>query len=358
MIPILATRNKIIITLVTAIAVIMIWLATKFAKTEQYTNDAYIRADISQISPRIAGVISDVKVTDYQRVKKGELLAVIDQQEFKIAVKQARAAVHSASAKLADATAHLTRQHSVIAEAQAKVHSAQAELDFARQEQARYQRLAHTGAGSMQDAQRANTHIRIASAKLAQEQATLDATRDMLAVLQAQQAEAEAAKLSAQTVQSLAELNLSYTCITAPNDGVVGQKRVRVGEFVRPGTALLAIVPLEQAYIIANFQETQIRQVVAGQPVSIRLDTFSGITMKGFVDSIAPASGVSFAAIAPDNATGNFTKVTQRIPVKIVLDRQHTPRELLNALRIGMSAEVGINTSVKPSGWNLIAAHQ
>jgi membrane fusion protein (multidrug efflux system) len=142
----------------------------------------------------------------------------------------------------------------------------------------------------------------------------------------------------------MAELNLSYTRITAPIAGVVGKKSLRVGEFVKPGDVLLAIVPQDKLYIIANYQETQLENIAHGQEVDIHIDTFPGQTLKGLVDSIAPASCVSFAAVAPENATGNFTKIVQRIPVKIVFDINNEHETLLNALRVGMSVDVSINT--------------
>nr|WP_313245900.1 HlyD family secretion protein [Serratia bockelmannii] len=336
--------NKKVAVAVLAVAVITLGLLiNKFfiKETQQNTNDAYIRADISRISPQIAGEIAQVLVRDNQWVKQGELLAVIDPREFNVALAQATAQEQSARARQDDARANLTRQSALIAAAQAE---RQAELAFARQEQNRYQRMASSGAGSQQAAQQATTRVHTLSANVAQAEATLKAARNMEQVLQAKLADSDAELMLAQAKKAMAELNLSYTRITAPIGGVIGKNSLRVGEFVKPGDALLAIVPQDKLYIIANYQETQLENIAHGQSVDIHIDTFPGQTLKGQVDSIAPASGVSFAAVAPENATGNFTKIVQRIPVKIVFDINKEHAALLSALRVGMSADVSINT--------------
>ncbi|HGM7840071.1 TPA: HlyD family secretion protein [Serratia marcescens] len=339
--------NKKVAVAVLAVTVITLGLLiNKFLikETQQNTNDAYIRADISRISPQIAGEIAQVLVRDNQWVKQGELLAVIDPREFNVALAQATAQEQSARARQDDARANLTRQSALIAAALAERQAAQAELTFARQEQNRYQRMASSGAGSQQAAQQATTRVHTLSANVAQAEATLKAARNMEQVLQAKLADSDAELMLAQAKKAMAELNLSYTRITAPIGGVVGKKSLRVGEFVKPGDALLAIVPQDKLYIIANYQETQLEKIAHGQSVDIHIDTFPGQTLKGQVDSIAPASGVSFAAVAPENATGNFTKIVQRIPVKIVFDINKEHAALLSALRVGMSADVSINT--------------
>lgn len=339
--------NKKVAVAVLAVAVITLGLLiNKFfiKETQQNTNDAYIRADISRISPQIAGEIAQVLVRDNQWVKQGELLAVIDPREFNVALAQATAQEQSARARQDDARANLTRQSALIAAAQAERQAAQAELAFARQEQNRYQRMASSGAGSQQAAQQATTRVHTLSANVAQAEAMLKAARNMEQVLQAKLADSDAELMLAQAKKAMAELNLSYTRITAPIGGVIGKNSLRVGEFVKPGDALLAIVPQDKLYIIANYQETQLENIAHGQSVDIHIDTFPGQTLKGQVDSIAPASGVSFAAVAPENATGNFTKIVQRIPVKIVFDINKEHAALLSALRVGMSADVSINT--------------
>ncbi|HEC8327704.1 TPA: HlyD family secretion protein [Providencia rettgeri] len=321
-------------------------LINKFAikKTMQNTNDAYIRADISRISPQISGVVTQVLVQDNQWVKEGELLAEIDPREFTVALSQAIAQENSARARQDDAKANLVRQYALISAAQAQLQSAQAELQFAHQEKTRYHKMATTGAGSQQAAQQATTRVQTMTASVAQAEASLKAAKNMLQVLQAKQSDSDAELTLAQAKKEMAKLNLSYTRITAPIAGVVGKKSLRVGEFVKPGDALMAIVPQDKLYIIANYQETQLQNITQGQTVDISIDTFPGQTLKGYVDSIAPASGASFSPVAPENATGNFTKIVQRIPVKITFDINKESAATMNALRVGMSADVSINT--------------
>lgn len=321
-------------------------LINKFAikKTMQNTNDAYIRADISRISPQISGVVTQVLVQDNQWVKEGELLAEIDPREFTVALSQAIAQENSARARQNDARANLVRQYALISAAQAQLQSAQAELQFAHQEKTRYHKMATTGAGSQQAAQQATTRVQTMTASVAQAEASLKAAKNMLQVLQAKQSDSDAELTLAQAKKEMAKLNLSYTRITAPIAGVVGKKSLRVGEFVKPGDALMAIVPQDKLYIIANYQETQLQNITQGQTVDISIDTFPGQTLKGYVDSIAPASGASFSPVAPENATGNFTKIVQRIPVKITFDINKESAATMNALRVGMSADVSINT--------------
>ncbi|EPL9569643.1 HlyD family secretion protein [Providencia rettgeri] len=321
-------------------------LINKFAikKTMQNTNDAYIRADISRISPQISGVVTQVLVQDNQWVKEGELLAEIDPREFTVALAQATAQESSARARQDDAKAQLSRQYALISAAQAQLHSAQAELQFAHQEKKRYHKMATTGAGSQQAAQQATTRVQTMTASVAQAEASLKAAKNMLQVLQAKQSDSDAELTLAQAKKDMAKLNLSYTRITAPIGGVVGKKSLRVGEFVKPGDALMAIVPQDKLYIIANYQETQLQNITHGQAVDISIDTFPGQTLKGYVDSISPASGASFSPVAPENATGNFTKIVQRIPVKIIFDINKESAATMGALRVGMSADVSINT--------------
>ena len=294
----------------------------------QSTDDAYVHADFTLVAPKVAGFVQDVLVEDNQPVKAGQLLARLDDRDFRTALAAAEADVLGAEANLANAEANLQRQQALIEQARAKVRAEQAELVFARHEQSRYQTLASKGAGSLQNAQQAQSRIDTASARLAEGQAAVDATRKQVSVLEARVGQAR--------------LDLSYCELRAPFDGQVGRRQLRVGAYVTPGSALLAVVPLQQAYVVGNFQETQLTHVSPGQAVEIRVDTFPGEVLRGHVDSIAPATGLSFAPIAPDNATGNFTKVVQRIPVKIVLE----PRQAMaGKLRVGMSVEARIDTA-------------
>jgi membrane fusion protein (multidrug efflux system) len=247
----------------------------------------------------------------------------------------------ASTAKITNLGAQLQLQQSLIAEAQAQLASAEAAASFAAQDQKRYADLAHTGAGSVQQAQQTQSLLQQRAADLQRARATLNSTQQQVDVLQSAEAEAQAALQHAQAVEQQARLNLSYATITAPADGSVGARTLRVGQYVQAGTQLMAIVPLHSVYVVANYKETQLTDVRPGQPAEIAVDTFPGQTVHGVVDSLAPASGQQFALLPPDNATGNFTKVVQRIPVKIVL---HDNRVLAGALRPGMSVEPTIDT--------------
>ncbi|MHC6224104.1 HlyD family secretion protein [Pseudomonas sp. X10] len=307
----------------------------------QTTNDAYVTADYTVVAPKVAGFIKEVLVEDNQQVKAGQLLALIDERDYQAALAAAEAQLLVAKAQSEDARATLERQASVIAQAQAAVNAAQAEMAFANHEVTRYSRLAEQGAGTVQNAQQARSRVDQAKARLANTQAALLAARKQVDILNAQVASADGQFKRAEADLERARLDLSYTRITAPVDGMVGERALRVGAYVNPGARLLSVVPLARAYVVGNFQETQLTHVQPGQPVSISVDTFSGETLNGHVESIAPATGVTFAAVKPDNATGNFTKVVQRIPVKIVFDAD---QPLLERLRVGMSVEATIDT--------------
>ncbi|WP_313049303.1 HlyD family secretion protein [Pseudomonas soli] len=307
----------------------------------QRTNDAYVTADYTVVAPKVAGFIKEVLVEDNQQVSAGQLLATIDPRDYQAALDAAQAQLLVARAQSLDARATLERQASLIAQAEAAVKAAQAEAAFADHEVTRYSRLAEQGAGTVQNAQQARSGVDQARARLANSQAALLATRKQVDILSAQVASADGQLKRAEAGLEKARLDLSYTRITAPVDGMVGERALRIGAYVNPGARLLSVVPLERAYIVGNFQETQLTHVQPGQPVSISVDTFSGEQLHGRVESIAPATGVTFAAVKPDNATGNFTKVVQRIPVKIVFD---DGQPLLARLRVGMSVEATIDT--------------
>ena len=307
----------------------------------QSTNDAYVVADYSIVAPKVAGFISQVLVEDNQPVKTGQLLALIDDRDLRTALAASQAEVLAASAQLEQSRAVLQRQASVISQAEATLAATKAEVTFAEQEQARYSHLAGMGAGTVQNAQQARNRIDTARARQTSAVASVAADRKQVDILTAQQHAAEAGLKRAQAAHDQAQLQLSYTRIVAPVDGVVGERAVRVGNYVNPGSRLLSVVPLSQAYVVGNFQETQLTNVTPGQRVEIRIDTFPGEPLRGRVQSIAPATGVTFAAIKPDNATGNFTKVVQRLPVRIVLDAD---QPLARKLWVGLSVEAIIDT--------------
>jgi membrane fusion protein (multidrug efflux system) len=338
-------KQKLAVAIAAALAVgVLVYLALPgvFGKrTQQNTNDAFVSADYTLVVPRVAGFIKEVLVEDNQQVKAGQLLALIDDRDLRASAEAADAQTLVARAQLQNAKATLERQTSVIAQAQASVVSAKAEMAFAQQELNRYNHLAGVGAGTVQNAQQARTRIDQATAHLDTATAKLAAERKQVDILTAQRDAAEGSLKHAQAALEIASFELSYTRITAPQDGMIGERAVRVGAYVTPGSKLLAVVPLQQAYVVANFQETQLTDVQPGQEVQVRVDSLGGEALSGRVESIAPATGVTFAAVKPDNATGNFTKVVQRIPVKIMLE---PGQPLAERLRVGMSVEASIDT--------------
>jgi len=303
------------------------------------TDDAYVKADNTTIAPKVSGYLAEVLVGDNERVKAGQVLARIDDRDFKVALDQAKADVAAAQATVASKQAQLEVQQAVIEAAKATVEVDNANKTFTRQENKRYTDLAATGFGSVQNAQNAQARDASAEATIQRDTANLASALKHVDLLRAELGQAVAASARAAALQRQAELNLGYTTITAPIDGVVGNRTLRTGQFVQAGTQLMSLVPASGAYVIANFKETQLTDVHEGQAVEIAVDMFPGKKVHGHVDSLAPASGQEFALLPPDNATGNFTKVVQRIPVKIALEGG-APIEL----RPGMSVIPTIET--------------
>jgi membrane fusion protein (multidrug efflux system) len=307
------------------------------------TADAYVMVHYATIAPRISGQVATVLVDDNYIVKTGQVLATLDPSDNETAVAAAAAAVARDRSQFDQIDATVSRQPSIVEEQRAAVASARAKLAFAQSDARRYGNLATTGAGTMREHQEADSTLAQGQASLDGAEASLDAARRQLDVLKAQRSAAEATVKADEAQLEQARLNLSYTQIRAPIDGVVGERSVQAGNYVSPGTTLMTVVPLDQVYIEANYREVQLLHVRSGQPVTIHLDAYD-IDLKGTVDSVPPASGVAFAPIAPNNATGNFTKIVQRLPVKIVV----TPGQpLAKLLRVGLSVETTIHTGLE-----------
>jgi membrane fusion protein, multidrug efflux system len=305
------------------------------------TDDAYVQADSTILASRISGYVSAVQVDDNQQVKAGQILARIDDRDYRAALDQARGNVQAAKAEVTDLQAQLAQQDAVIARARATVAASQAALDIARINRTRAEKMAGIGFGSQQQSQEADARAREEVAGLERDRAALATAERSVDVLRAKVDQARALYQRAQAMERRAELNVEYTTITAPIDGVVGARMLRVGQYVQAGTQLLAIVPLREIYVVANFKETQLTLARSGQNVRLRVDTFPGMDLHGYVDNLAPATGLEFSLLPPDNATGNFTKIVQRVPVKIRLDPD---QPLMGQLRPGMSVEAYIDT--------------
>jgi membrane fusion protein, multidrug efflux system len=313
------------------------WVNGRYLET---TDDAYVKADSTIIAPKVSGYIAKVLVSDNEKVISGQVLAKIDDRDFKAALDQARADVAAAEASVRNLDAQLELQQPIIEQSTADVAAADANLKFAQEERARYDDLMKSGSGTIQRAQQTDAALRASNAQLQHARSGLVAAQRKVDVLTTQRAQATALLEHARAVAEQATLNLSYTEITAPVDGSVGARSLRVGQFVQAGTQLMAVVPLDAVYVVANFKETQLTHVRAGQPVELHVDSFRNQTLRGHVDSLSPASGLEFALLPPDNATGNFTKIVQRVPVKIVLD----DHSLTGLLRPGMSAVPTVDT--------------
>jgi membrane fusion protein (multidrug efflux system) len=309
------------------------------------TDDAYVQADNTLIAPRVAGYISAVLVTDNQPVKTGQVLARIDDRDYQTALRQAIADRETAESEIRSIDAQLQLQNSMIDQAASQVTAADAALRFAQEDHTRYDTLSKTGAGTTQAAQQSESLLVQRGAGMLQARAALVAARQQVDVLQAARVKAQAQLAHYRASEEQARLNLGYTTITAPEDGTIGARTLRVGQYVQAGTQLMAVVPLDAVYIIANYKETQLTHVRPGQPVEVSVDTFPDARIHGHVDSVSPATGLQFALLPPDNATGNFTKIVQRLPVKIVLDRDAGGHEAgADILRPGMSVEPTIDT--------------
>jgi membrane fusion protein, multidrug efflux system len=307
----------------------------------QSTNDAYIKSDMTRLSSRVAGEVLVVAVDDFQRVKAGDLLVQIDPADYQAQVALAEAGVAAAQAAFDNLANQIELQYATIAQAEAQQVSAVAQEVETREEQERQQSLTQTEAGTRQKLEQAVAAYARAQADVRASRAVIAAQRHQLEVLSGTKKQRAADIEAAKATLAAAKLKLGYTRITAPFDGVVGDRQVQPSDYVNIGSNLINVVPLPNVYIIANYKETQLTRVRPGQSVDVTVDSFPNERLHGRVERISPASGSQFALLPPDNATGNFTKVVQRVPVRIVLDKG---QPLLERLLPGMSVVTQIHT--------------
>jgi membrane fusion protein (multidrug efflux system) len=307
----------------------------------QSTDDAYVQSDISVISPKVEGYIKEVRVADNQRVAAGEVLFVIDDRDFAARVAQAEAAVASAEASVATYNSRLKLQQAMIAQAEAEVASAEADLGRAQRDYKRYSDLMSSDFASRQRYETADADNRKAAAATAKSRAAQTAAQNQLEVLGAQQHEEQARLQQARANLQLAQNDLANTVIRAPISGVAGNRAGQTGQYVKAGTQLLSLVPLPQVYVTANFKETQLTRMHPGQRAEIAVDAYPDRRLAGHIESFAPASGAQFSLLPPDNATGNFTKIVQRVPVRIAVPAEGP---LAALLRPGLSVTVTVDT--------------
>jgi membrane fusion protein, multidrug efflux system len=318
------------------------WNRWTGAARYETTDDAFISGDVTPLAAKVSGYIKSVPVNDFQTVKKGDLIVEIDASDYNAALVQAQANVSAAQSNLANLANQKDVQRSLIRQAEATIEATQADLNRYNLEATRQRDLLKSSvAGTPQGVEQADDNAKRTAAQLLLNKAQLDQQKAILASLDVEQQQLEAQVRAAKAQAALAQNNVTYTRILSPANGLVGQRLVRPGQFVNVGTQVIAVVSLPGIWVIANYKETQMTNIRLGQAARVSVDAFPDLKLTGHVDSWAPGTGSTFALLPPDNATGNFTKVVQRVPVKIVLD----PNPALGTLvRPGMSVEATIDT--------------
>ncbi len=313
------------------------WTVGRFVES---TDDAYVGGDVTVIAPKVAGFIASVNVADNQPVHAGDLLVKLDDRDYRAALAKAEAAVAGQQATLANLEATRRLRQAEISEAEAEVAASDAEIARARDDQARYRQLAANGNASIQTFQKADSDNKKAIAAGERSRASLGAARLQLDVIDAQKRQAAAALDGATADRDIAELNLGYTEIRAPVDGAVGNRSARPGAYATVGAQIMSIVPAKGLWVDANFKENQLAKMQPGQAATISADVLPGEAFHGHVESMAPATGAQFSILPAENATGNFTKIVQRVPVRITLDGDAS---LLGRLRPGLSVTADVD---------------
>jgi membrane fusion protein (multidrug efflux system) len=314
------------------------WTVLRFVET---TDDAYIQSDISVTSPKVEGYVREIRVRDNVAVKAGDVLLVIDDRDFAAKLAQAEGVLAAETAMLGTIDSQLALQQSLIAGAAANLASAEAEQHRAQLDLRRYQNLAQGDNASRQRLEAAEADGRKSEAALASARATLAASRDQQGVLEAQRKQQQAKIQQAEAARALARNDLDNTVIRSPVDGIVGNRGVQLGQYVKAGTQLLAVVPLPDIYVVANFKETQLTRMELGQRVEIAVDAYPDSPIVGRLDSVSPGSGSQWSVLPPENATGNFTKIVQRVPVRVAVPADNA---LVSRLRPGLSVVVSVDT--------------
>lgn len=333
-----------ILLCVVALAVLVAGWVIARSNAATSTDNAYVRGDVTSLAAKVAGYVVAVEVEDNQRVQVGDVLFRIDDRDYRSQLAQAEANVKAAEASLANVDAQTQLQRAQIREAMASVQSAVAQRSLANKTHERSRKLIVYSAVSQSEVDQTDAARTSAQATVSAASATLDAQQQRIAVLMAQRESAVAAIAQAQAARELARIELEHTVVRAPVSGVVGNRQVRVGRFVTPGGVLLDVVPVDDVWIVANFKETQVEDIQPGQRVQVRIDGYPDDVLEGVVDSFAPGSGAAFSLLPPDNATGNFVRVVQRVPVKIRLAQNPLPGRIVPGLSARVEVEVGGGT--------------
>jgi len=335
-------RSLLIAALILIVVLLILFIRYEaHGKYIESTNDAYIRADAVTISPKVSGYVAQVFVSDNQDVKAGAPLVRIDPRDYRAQLLQSRAQVSVATAASENARAMIHEQEGAVDQAAAQLAAADSDAQFAAAEVARYTPLAASGAETREKLASLRNQAAQAQKNAAAQRAALLVAERRVASLRAQARQAAAQREAAQAQLTAAGINLGSTIVQSSVDGRIGDKSVRVGQYVQSGTRLMSVVPLGQIYITANFKETQIGRMRPGQPARIRVDALDGIELRGHVQSVSPGTGAEFSLLPPQNATGNFTKIVQRVPVRIALDAGPEARKVLMP---GLSVTVKVDT--------------
>ena len=317
------------------------WNRWESSSRRQTTDDAYLQADLTPIAAKVSGYVRSMPVQDYERVHEGQVLAEIVDDDYRAAVQQLTASVAAAAAQIEALKAQKELQAANVLAAKANVASVSANTEQNQRDLARQQVLFKTGSSSTEAAEKLQTLKAQLAAQLEQVRAQASAATRQLAVLSAQEAQARASLDAQKASLEIAKINLGYTRIVAPQDGVIGQRQVKPGQWVGVGGQVTSLTPLPNVWVIANYKETQLTHMAVGEKAEVRVDSFPGHTLHGHVLAFAPGAGSQFALLPPDNATGNFTKVVQRIAVKIAIDDADG---LVDKLRPGMSVIATVDT--------------
>lgn len=320
------------------------WTYGRFIES---TNDAYFQADSVTIATRVSGFVDRVFVADNEAVTAGQQLVKIDERDPRARRAQARAQASQAQASIAQAEAQIEVQEAQITEAQARSTAARSQASYAGRQARRYAALATSGAQTNEQYDQMRQNLDQADAQVAETAAAVLAAQHQIDAYKAQIQQASAQVAQAQAQEQQAQVDLDATLVRASLDGRIGDKTVRVGQFVQPGTRMMTVVPVEHMYVIANFKETQMDAIRVGQPATIEVDALSGRVLHGTVESFSPGTGSQFALIPPDNATGNFTKVVQRVPVRIHVD---VPSDVRAVLVPGLSVTASVDTKSPQAG--------
>jgi membrane fusion protein (multidrug efflux system) len=325
-----------------AVAVVLVAAAAYWflvLRFEQSTDDAYVGGNVTVMAPKVNGFITDILVQDNQHVTANQVLIRLDARDYDAKLAQATAEVDSARAAVGELQAKQTLQAAVINQHQAEVRASSAELTRSAEDQTRYRELVKDDAVSNQIVERADADFSKAQAAVQSSSAAVLAAQRELDVLGAQIADAQARVNTALAEQRVAQLNVEYTTIRSPVDGYIGNRTARVGMLANIGAPLLTVVPSTDLWVDANFKEDQLKKMQIGDRADVALDA-SSLPLHGYVESLAPATGATFSVLPPENATGNFTKIVQRVPVRIRLD---VPRGMESVLRPGLSATVEVH---------------